>query len=126
MLLFITVFVNIEKKATKINAWGKYIKNSENILNLKKCFLSIFAKLSSRWSACWSRGFLIENNVVKNIKNKSWLIMKKLSSTTNLFSDKIGKTNTRTAMVGVIKNKDVLFRYSLSSSFLIIKLLLNI
>lgn len=52
--------------------------------------------------------------------------MKKSSSMTNLFSDKIGKTKTKTAIVGVIRNKDVLFLYSFRSSFLIKKLLINI
>jgi len=51
--------------------------------------------------------------------------MKKSSSTTNLFSDKIGKTKTKTTIVGVIKNKDVLFLYSFRSSFLIKKLLIK-
>lgn len=52
--------------------------------------------------------------------------MKKSSSMTNLFSDKIGKTKTKTAIVGVIRNKDVLFLYSFRSSFLTKKLLINI
>ena len=52
--------------------------------------------------------------------------MKKSSSTTNLFSDKIGKTKTKTTIVGVIKNKDVLFLYCHERSFLIKKLLINI
>ena len=57
--------------------------------------------------------------IVKNIRKSSLLIVKKLSSTTNLFSDNIGNTKIKTATVGVMINNETLFLYSISSSFLI-------
>ena len=45
--------------------------------------------------------------------------MNKSSSIANLFSASIGKTIISTHIVGVIKNKEELFLYSLSISFLI-------
>ena len=56
-------------------------------------------------------------DVVNRMRNKSSTIKNKSLSTRNLFSDKIGKTIIRTDMVGVIKNKDVLFLNSKLVSF---------
>ena len=69
-------------------------------------------------------GFLIEKSVVNIIKNKSSTIKNISFSTRNLFSDKMGKTIIKTHIVGVIRNKDVLFLNSIFSSFFIMYFLI--
>ena len=51
-------------------------------------------------------------------------IKNKLSSTRNLFSERIGKTIIKTDIVGVIKNKEVLFLNSRLASFCIMYFLI--
>jgi len=66
----------------------------------------------------------MEKRVVKMIRNKSSTIKKISLSTRNLFSDKIGNRIIRTHIVGVIKNKEVLFLNSIFISFLIMNFLI--
>ena len=66
----------------------------------------------------------VEVDAITAKKDQTSTIKNISLSTRNLFSDKIGKTIIKTHIVGVIRNKEVLFLNSIFSSFFIMYFLI--